>query len=556
MQNIRGYTRQVFAEFWEDRDRSRARFPIIKARVMKTPAPPVPEPEDEADDRPGIIAAMATMALPSFTKARQTDRWSAFKRTPTKALPRLVPGQSLPKLGEGLRKLSHFPKTLRGTWITQPWTDDRLDLLRQVAKDLERATSGLRTPPPPDPEALTRARARWVATGYRLDLLDRSAIRLLCQDSATGLQPRWVEALLQGKIHRVRRSWVEGLLALYLAHWRAMNHADELEEALRRLLASLPPSEAWVIEANELGESVLGPEAPTKLLDLYPDPAEGCRKIIDQVELTRSAGLGLAVLVTATERWQALWNGTLKARDEATTLHLLENGLKDLLQHPELPEETFLKTIATVILSERSSRFQSARDAVLEFCLRHPRLGDPRRHKHAWVTIQTAKGRLISWMAKKDLRLFYDSVVADHADDQGRKAFWLQYINRVVDFRLVLSQDDEARLESLLGTGLVHHAQMEGTNKPSAFLLRFHEPATDEDIICVEFSRTGNSLYIFDTTSFEAGVGRLEAMSFRIGAEPRNLKNREYVRCEPIRHQGDWQSRVTQYLLELGIKPA
>ena len=79
-------------------------------------------------------------------------------------------------------------------------------------------------------------------------------------------------------------------------------------------------------------------------------------------------------------------------------------------------------------------------------------------------------------------------LVAEH-DAQGRKAFWLQYVDKVSDFRLVLCEEDELRLKATLGSNPIQFARMEGPNKVSAFLLRFTSSQQGDDLVCVEFSR-------------------------------------------------------------------
>jgi hypothetical protein len=119
----------------------------------------------------------------------------------------------------------------------------------------------------------------------------------------------------------------------------------------------------------------------------------------------------------------------------------------------------------------------------------------------------------------------------------------------------VLAEDDRYRLDDALGDGKFQFASMEGNGKVSAFILRFRTGQSADDLVCVEFSRTGNSLYAYDASSFEAGVGPLDAHSFRIGSEPRNLKNREYCKATQ-RHAGFWQGDVAQYLKLHGIVPS
>ena len=94
---------------------------------------------------------------------------------------------------------------------------------------------------------------------------------------------------------------------------------------------------------------------------------------------------------------------------------------------------------------------------------------------------------------------------------------------------------------------------MEGA-RVSAFILRFHSKRGGEDLICVEFSKTGYSLYAYDASAFEAGIGRMDAISFRVGSEPRNLRNREYCKFR-IPHMGAWQNNATDLLKAYGIEP-
>jgi len=459
------------------------------------------------------------------------------------------------RAGERLGSLQAFPLILKATWCARPLPTDSLNALAEAAKELDVRTSRMKVPPPPDPKAFEKAVAHWEDAERDASKLDRREVRCLCLHAETAVSPGWVEALARAKGLKLRRSWIEYLLGHYLGLWRTMPQPEQLEAALRNLLDHLPSHETWAQELSRNARILIGPDVPKRLLKDVPNVLTGWEDVLHQWELSREVGLGCALMLEALRAWEATWRTTRPNMPVANALVELRSAFQRLLREPGIPSEILCRVVSSLILSEWAKNESEMREHLVELVLHHPRLGDPRKEKQHWYPMVQARDRLISWMARKDLRLFYDSVVADHSDDQGRKAFWLRYVEKVSDFRLVLCAEDILRLKAALGTNPIQYATMEGTNKPSAFILRFNSKQNGEDLVCVEFSKTGNSLYVFDATAFETGVGRMDARSFRIGAEPRNLKNREYCKTS-IRHAGNWQYDVADFLRQHGIGPS
>ncbi len=582
-QNIRGYTRRAFADYWVDRVAARGRLQDVVAAisgrelpiVLNPPAAHVDEgvaslvPQCMENTNPDSLAAderedsnprelLKTWVL---DESVERERWERIARL--KAMRKPSPGlrdrshfhPAMTKYPERIREIGDLAKGAMGSIPSDSRIRSMLSDLRQTARQLQAATSFLRVPPPPDPYAIERARKRWLDSGTDISRLDRATIRLLCMDPQVGLNPEWLEALLKFQSEsRIRRAWIEALLAHYVSIWRGMPDPERVEAALVELVTRVPKSEAWSGFAMQAVQTLVGPEAPRALMTGHPAVWEAAIARLQQWHVPVGLPLGQASLAFALKLWENAWQSTASPQGEEAYRSLLHGLLNELLHSKLIPLKAFLETTSFIILSERMVRFPPLRDTMMKFCLADDRLGDPRLHKQNWAGIAAARDRLMTWLAGKNLRLFYDAVVKDHQDDQGRKAFWLQYVDQVADFRLVLCDEDERRLKARLGDERILCARMEGSNRTSAFLMRFVAPSRNQDFICVEFSQTGNSLYIYNTTTFQAGIGRLEALDFRIGSEPRNLKNKEYVMWDPIRHIGDWQSRVAFLLHQWGIR--
>jgi len=554
-ESIRGKLRLYFSEYWQDREASRQRineqwFRKAEERSPKgatrrvleslTVATPIPSPPAPVRD--------------SFRfDPKAWGNWKPAQSATAQSKP--AEGGTLHQAQKRIAALRALPLQFLATWAAQPFPEDALKPLADAIREVNRRTSRMRMPLPPDPQAFQKAKAKWAASLAGTMLLDRREIRCLCQHQETALNPAWGLFLVQAEGLKLRRSWLEPLLGHYLARWRTMERPEALETSLRSLLNRLPDQETWTEEFRKEASTLIGPEVPQRLVGALSNPLADWEGLLARWDLSREVGLGQAIILEILRIWEGSHKAPKLHRPVDKIAEDLRNGFRGLLRESCISEETFGSVVSNLVLAERVRTHGELRDCVLEEVLAHPRLGDPRTKKHHWYAMPMARDRVISWMARKDLRLFYDSVVADNADDQGRKAFWLPYVDQVSDFRLVLGDEDKNRLEEALGEGKIKFATMEGTNKASAFILRFRSKQSDDDLVCVEFSRTGNSLYVYDATSFEAGVGRLEAHSFRIGSEPRNLKSKEYLKAKKA-HMGFWQHDVAQFLRNHGIVPS
>lgn len=558
---IRGYTRYVFAEYKGDPE-AFLKGLICAARSLTGDPTVMGTIEGET----GFDSKESEPSDPSSEEALNADQRGDEGAGPSMepvlrwTIEAMPDSSTLPPLGwecrfpQALTNIKVFLDTLTSGRTTRPISGEDLQLLGNTAVELDRKTLGLRTPVPPDPQEAQRAFDIWVKHGKVLSALTARQIRILSQFPVCALDQAWIIGLLQVPHQYLRRSWLEYLLSSYLARWREFPNPTEFEANLGSLFLAYarngPSAQKFVSRLTPL----LGPDADVRLLQACADPLQVREDVLRTWALSPLTGLGKALLSQALRQWCNRWKLPFSRERELEYWNQLNQAATTLLDAPEIENELFMEAISSIILSEWPANALHLRERLIEICLHHPRLGDPRRQLANWVLAHEAQRRLISWMAQKDLKFFYDKVVSDRNDDQGRKAFWLNYVGSVADFQLVLNDEDGPRLKAELGKSLISHSRMDGRGKPSAFLLRFRSDSMREDIVCVEFSRSGNSLYVYDTSSFELGIGKMAAITFRIGSEPRNLKNREFIKCEPIPHQGNWQNRVNIYLHSLGVR--
>jgi hypothetical protein len=90
------------------------------------------------------------------------------------------------------------------------------------------------------------------------------------------------------------------------------------------------------------------------------------------------------------------------------------------------------KAAERLILCRQADRVEDFRREVEMFVLDHPNWGDPRYQNNIphWSGIdRRAEQTFRGWRNKVDLLCFFNSVMRDQADKQGRKLFWLGYVS-------------------------------------------------------------------------------------------------------------------------------
>ncbi|HKZ41580.1 MAG TPA: EH signature domain-containing protein, partial [Candidatus Hodarchaeales archaeon] len=181
--------------------------------------------------------------------------------------------------------------------------------------------------------------------------------------------------------------------------------------------------------------------------------------------------------------------------------------------------------------------------------LNHRLLGDPRRYRSKWLGVdEIAVQRFISWLSKLDIVFFFDNVLQGR-DRQGRRKFWLQYVEKMTSSRPFLSEMTARQFAHVRD---VNFGKLTGGANQAAFILHFGE------IVVVEFSDVGK-IYIYKRNEFEKKIPDMWTMRHMIEYD---LKDRRLPEERKIRHQPlnrivnvDWREQTTSILAREGIRP-
>ena len=148
---------------------------------------------------------------------------------------------------------------------------------------------------------------------------------------------------------------------------------------------------------------------------------------------------------------------------------------------------------------------------------------------------------------KVDLVFFFNSVMRDQGDRQGRKEFWLRYVNQAHESFVALCSTDAYRLRASLWREKIQYRKILDDQGVSCFVMRFR--GHGEDIAIAEFSKVG-SARIFGFKSFVEKIGSMDREEFAL----KDLRNDEGA-FETFRHVAGWQLKVRNALASYGIRP-
>lgn len=224
--------------------------------------------------------------------------------------------------------------------------------------------------------------------------------------------------------------------------------------------------------------------------------------------------------------------------------------LYSALALPAASTKTLQMATERLILNNRIEKLDGARKKLEEFVVGNNRLGDPRLQHNIpnWVGIDPAAQRKFkSWRTAKDLVFFFENVLPEGLDRNGRKQFWLEYVDQVEDSIVALCSNDEARLELTLKQERIDYRKVTGIQDISCFVMRFRN--SGQDFVVAEFSENGRvRFFSFDT--FVKNVRSIERNEFAIS----ELKAKAGLLCD-FPHLRSWQWKAQNALAQLGVRP-
>ncbi len=178
--------------------------------------------------------------------------------------------------------------------------------------------------------------------------------------------------------------------------------------------------------------------------------------------------------------------------------------------------------------------------------LKHPLLGDPRlpTNRNKWVGMDSSAVReFIIWLSAADINFFFDYVLKGQ-DRHGRRAFWLNYVHRLIGCRSLLS---DMLASQLRGNKDISYGRLSETQNKAAFILDFG------NIVAVEFSDAGKGcVYLFPRLEFDKSIPDMWA-GYHISES--RLKNQYLPREFRVPHHVNWEYKLGDILARNGIRP-
>ncbi len=447
---------------------------------------------------------------------------------------------------DALRGLAFTFRSLSTTETATPSL--LLSQLRQCKSSAEEK-AGTDRKPVASPASLATARLAWQRSEGSVAALDRRSIRILCWDPDTCLQPQFYRSLAESIVLEGRTLLLRGLLTSFFQNRRADEWDEELGRYLRTCVARFTGSSTTLKNIRDTGLFLVekdGPEATARNFLENKVPREA---FFSHYGVPSTSGFALAV-VNSVARQFAAWLVASSAREEYSILERWQYLKREILADGAMADRDHGVLISAIILHPQIANMAALQSEIRGYAIGHPRLGDPRLHLNRWVHVQeAARSRFLNWLAKEWISFFFEQVLPKGSDPHGRKDFWLQYSHRVMNFSVVLNDDDFNRL----WPQLVRHkadswvCRTTETNVASAFILQFQGP---EPLTVVEFSLKNNATRIFRSADFLRIVGSL----FHRNLSRRELQSK--VAIDTINHvppQG-WQPKAQQLLAGYGVR--
>ena len=427
---------------------------------------------------------------------------------------------------------------------------DPHDELRDLIKSVEQLERTGRQDVAPSHSVLADARSTWATSRGRIEQLSARQVRALCWDPETVADQRFTRAVQHHPDLSQNRRWIEGLLACYLARWRTMPEPHILEEVLRGAIGQFNGRSEQLERYRPIAREFFSQHAATCLATQLNAEQASISKFFEQWRLDRASGFGEAVANATVENWTDRFGADKQTLRGSAAMQRLRQLLDNLLTSDIVGPHATARSISALILWDQAEQDPAIQDALRSFLLDDRRFRDPRlpNRSSMWdLCSPEARQRVIGWLAKGDLLFFFEFVIQE--DPHGRRPFWLRYIDRAIDAHVALSEDDEYRLRANVKEKL-SYSRVVGGQATSAFLMRFR--GTGPDILCIEFSKSGNALYVHDADAFVQRFGSIRRGAFELSAD---LKNKSTC-LHRHSHIGYWQSTVQAFLARHGVRPS
>ena len=253
--------------------------------------------------------------------------------------------------------------------------------------------------------------------------------------------------------------------------------------------------------------------------------------------------------------WHALVLGAVKratAEGDAEFRRLIPQLLKLVQSKPGFRDEALEAILIRYHACKGAPEDERLRDYVCQSTVwKNPKL-KAAGIATAWNRVPDNVWQMVlGWVNGRNLKDFFDILAARNKADEGRLAFWSQYLKQIAWTRLVFGADTmalqrrSAEVRDLIAREQGAYAQLTGKKEVDAFMMQIGS------YLIIEFSKKPNACYVYkvDELPFEpydrhySGGTEDLAAGFRLDCAAR------------IVHTPGWAARAAEELMRLGIRP-
>lgn len=379
--------------------------------------------------------------------------------------------------------------------------------------------------------------------------LNKLELRTLFCAEETAMKRAFIEAIERSPELLSRSRYLYALVHNYFLVWRVMEKPVAVEQLLqngfKQFKGKNPVVKKWAANAFLFSEKAIETLS-----------SQICASQLDLEETLKGHNIGLSTRLAMELRASVakaagrIFEINEKAKGQEWALRYLRWVTERVFSDLTLLE-AFWSTMGVFILSHSASKSEPFREALMQYIQGHKKLGDPRLRECAlnWRSMPPeAAQQFLSWLAKKSIIFFFNTILPDNSENQRRKDFWLKYHKGIKDFQVAVSYADHWKIKaSQSGQEKIAYSRVEHATA-SAFLMQFE--GYGKKYLVVEFSETGNAAYIFHLADFERRGVSLRTATFQ-------LKNHlKFDTTERIIHKGQWEIRAAAQLArDFGIRP-
>lgn len=440
------------------------------------------------------------------------------------------------------------------------------DLVEKQAREAERIFQGYAKAKPSAEDSYAAARA--FVRGQSLDAWHRdlvaSAVAQPIHEAggATVLESKRFDALLAGYTSEAERgdlwrlTW-HGLLYSYFNYDISTASGAAAQAGWEKLRAFL--ERTWPHVDKQEGNNLV----PNWVHVLRREAGVLSKSPVDKYARAYLRGETSAVEQLAADLgippsswfWHALVLGAVKratADSDAEFRRLVPQLIQLIKTRPGFRDEALEHILVRYHACRGAPQDELLRDFVCAPAVwKNPKL-KAAGYATAWNRVPEAVWHMVlGWVNERNLKDFFDILAARNQADEGRLAFWSQYLKQISWTRLVFGADTMAlqrrspEVRNLIAREEGAYARLDGKPEVDAFMMQIGS------YLIVEFSKKPNACYAYkvDELPFEPYAKHYDGGTTDLANGYRGEKAARIV------HTPGWQARAADELNRLGIRP-